>query len=149
MNKSIWISVLGIQNIGDGLQVVQTKTTGTYCFENGFHIVNYCELDEYGTATDNILFLTETEMQFNKSGSFAGRFKFLFGKKTLAECLTPFGIMIFEVETESYLLDVKIETIEVQLKYKLYAGDHLFLENNLSVHIEDSNIANIDLAGKY
>ena len=96
-------------------------------------------MDEHGTATDNILFLSETEMRLNKSGSLAGQFQFLHGEKTLAEYLTPFGEINFEVETESYKVFVKTKDIKVQLIYRLYADGHLFLENNLFVHIEDND----------
>lgn len=137
MNKNICISVRGIQNIGDGLESILTKTTGTYYFENGFHVINYRELDEHGTATDNIMVLSETEMQLNKSGPLAGQFQFLSGEKTFAEYLTPFGKLDFEVETESYKLFAEMETIKVQLIYKLYADGQLFLKNKLLVHIED------------
>lgn len=139
MNKDICISVQGIQNTGSGLETILTKTTGTYYFENGFHVINYCEMDEHGTATDNILFLSETEMRLNKSGSLEGQFQFLHGEKTLAEYLTPFGEINFEVETESYKVFVKTKDIKVQLIYRLYADGHLFLENNLFVHIEDND----------
>lgn len=107
MNKDICISVQGIQNTGSGWETILTKTTGTYYFENGLHVVNYHELDEHGTATDNILFLSETEMRLCKSGSLSGQFLFLQGEKTLAEYLTPFGEMNFEVETESYKMRAK------------------------------------------
>lgn len=145
MNKDICISVQGIQNTGSGWETILTKTTGTYYFENGFHVVNYHELDEHGTDTDNILFLSETEMRLCKSGSLSGQFLFLQGEKTLAEYFTPFGEMNFEVETESYKMRAKKKDINAQVIYRLYADGCLFLENNLSVHIEDSGIENIGL----
>lgn len=147
VDKNICISVLGIQNIGNGLESILTKASGTYDFENGFHVINYRELDEHGTATDNILFLSEKEMQLNKSGSLSGKFHFGFGKKTLAKYFTPFGKVDFQVETEFYKLSVETETINVQLIYKLYTDGQLFLENMLSIHIE-SDIDNVGLADK-
>lgn len=148
MNKNIYISVQGVQDTGGGIETILTRTMGTYYFESGFHVISYRELDEHGTATDNILFLSETEMRLNKSGSLAGQFHFLSGKRTFAEYLTSFGKMDFEVETESYRLSVKTEIIKVQLLYRLYSGGHLFLENNLSIHIKDSGIDNIRLPQK-
>lgn len=145
MNKNIYISVQGIQNTGSGLETILTKTIGTYYFENGFHVINYHELDEQGTATDNILFLSETEMRLNKRGSLVGQFQFSYGEKTLAEYLMPFGKINFEVETEFYKVRVRLEDIMVQLIYKLYVDGHLFLENNLSVYIENNNTDNFDL----
>ena len=144
MNKNICISVFGIQNTGNGLESILTKSTGTYDFENGFHVISYRELDEHGTATDNILFLSETEMQLNKSGSLSGIFHFGLGEKTSAEYLTPFGKIDFQVETESYSLTVKTKKIKVQIIYKLYTDGQLFLKNMLSIHIE-SDLDNISL----
>lgn len=148
MNSNICISVQGIQNTGDGLESILTKATGAYYFKNGFHVINYRELDEQGTATDNILFLSEKEMRLNKSGSMAGRFQFLEGEKTLAEYLTPFGKMDFEVETVSYQLSVQTETIKAKLSYRLYADGRLFLENNLSVYIQQNDKDNIGWSEK-
>ncbi len=106
MKQDIQISVLGIQNAGSEPEAILTKTTGTYSFEKGFYKIQYCELDENGTATDNLLFLLETEMRLSKSGSIAGQFLFIPGKKTIADYLMPFGKIAFEVETE--FLDGKI-----------------------------------------
>ena len=140
MNKNIYISVQGVQDTGGGIETILTRTMGTYYFESGFHVISYRELDEHGTATDNILFLSETEMRLNKSGSLAGQFHFLSGKRTFAEYLTSFGKMDFEVETESYHLDVKENNLNVQLKYKLYADSQLFSENTLTIQTyEDKN----------
>ena len=61
MKNNIRISVLGSQNTGSEPEAILTKTIGMYCFEDGFHKINYCELDENGTATDNLLSLSETE----------------------------------------------------------------------------------------
>lgn len=84
-------------------------------------------------------------MRLCKSGSLSGQFLFLQGEKTLAEYLTPFGEMNFEVETESYKMRAKKKDINALVIYRLYADGCLFLENNLSVHIEDSGIENIGL----
>lgn len=133
MRHNIRISVLGIQNAGNEPEAILTKTTGTYCFENGFHKINYCELDENGTATDNLLFLSEAEMRLSKSGSIAGQFLFIPGNKTVVDYLTPFGKIDFEVETESYHLDVIADDLNVELKYRLYTGGQLFSENTLTI----------------
>lgn len=53
--------------------------------------------------------------------------------------------MNFEVETESYKMRAKKKDINALVIYRLYADGCLFLENNLSVHIEDSGIENIGL----
>ena len=135
MKRDIQISVLGIQNTGSEPEAILTKTTGTYCFENGFYKIQYCELDENGTATDNLLFLLETEMRLSKSGSIAGQFLFIPGEKTVADYLTPFGKIAFEAETETYHLDRKEDELNVQLKYRLYTGNQLFSVNTLTIQI--------------
>lgn len=95
MKHNIRISVLGIQNTGSAPEAILTKTTGSYCMENGIHTISYYELDENGTATDNLLFLSESEMRLNKSGSIAGQFLFTPYTKTVAGYLTPFGKIVF------------------------------------------------------
>lgn len=133
MKHNIQISVLGIQNAGDEPEAILTKATGIYCFENGVHKINYCELDENETATDNLLLLSDSKMRLSKSGSVAAQFLFIVGGKTAADYLTPFGKIDFEVETESYHLEVKENNLNVQLKYRLYADSQLFSENTLTI----------------
>lgn len=50
---------------------------------------------------------------------------FIPGTKTEADYLTPFGKIDFEVETESYRLDVSESNLKVQLKYRLYTGNQI------------------------
>lgn len=140
MKQNIQIFLLGIQNAGSEPEAILTKTARDYCFENGFHKILYCELDENGTATDNLLFLSETEMRLSKSGSVAGRFLFIPGEKTVADYLTPFGKIAFEAETETYYLDRKEDELNVQLKYKLYADNQLFSENTLTIHVCNADL---------
>ena len=140
MKQDIQIFLLGIQNAGSEPEAILTKTVGNYCFENGSHKILYCELDEDGTATDNLLFLSETEMRLSKSGFVAGQFLFIPGEKTVADYLTPFGKIAFEVEAETYHLDRKEDELNVQLKYRLYTGNQLFSENTLTIHICNADL---------
>ena len=142
MKHNIQIPVLGIQNTGSAPEAILKKTTGSYCMENGIHTISYYELDENGTATDNLLFLSESEMRLNKSGSIAGQFLFTPYTKTVDGYLTPFGKLVFGVETESYHLDAKEDFLDAQLKYRLYTGDQLFSENTLTIHICNADLVN-------
>ena len=76
MKQNIQISLLGIQNAGSEPEAILTKTARDYCFESGFHKILYCELDENGTATDNLLFLSETEMRLKSHTPVPVRIKF-------------------------------------------------------------------------
>lgn len=139
IKHNIQISVRSIQNFGSEPEVILTKTTGSYCLENGFHTINYYELDEYGSATDNFILLSEKQMQMRKSGSFSGQFLFVLDNRTETSYLTPFGKIIFEVETESYNLNVQKDCLNVQLRYRLYTSNQLFSENFVSIEISENN----------
>ena len=139
IKHNIQISVRSIQNFGSEPEVMLTKTTGSYCLKNGFHTINYYELDEYGSATDNFILLSEKEMQMRKSGSFSGQFLFVLDNRTETSYLTPFGKIIFEVETESYNLNVQKDCLNVQLRYRLYTSNQLFSENFVSIEIFENN----------
>ena len=139
MKHNIQISVRSIQNYGSEPEVILTKTTGSYCLKNGFHTINYYELDEYGSATDNFILLSEKEMQIRKSGSFSGQFVFALDNRTETIYLTPFGKIIFEVETEFYNLNVQKECLNVQLRYRLYTSNQLFSENFITFEISENN----------
>lgn len=139
IKHNIQISVRSIQNFGSEPEVILTKTTGSYCLKNGFHTINYYELDEYGSATDNFILLSEKEMQMRKSGSFSGQFLFVLDNRTETSYLTPFGKIIFEVETESYNLNVQKDCLNVQLRYRLYTSNQLFSENFVTIEISENN----------
>lgn len=139
IKHNIQISVRSIQNFGSEPEVILTKTTGSYCLKNGFHTINYYELDEYGSATDNFILLSEKEMQMRKSGSFSGQFLFVLDNRTETSYLTPSGKIIFEVETESYNLNVQKDCLNVQLRYRLYTSNQLFSENFVSIEIFENN----------
>ena len=139
IKHNIQISGRSIQNFGSEPEVILTKTTGSYCLKNGFHTINYYELDEYGSATDNFILLSEKEMQMRKSGSFSGQFLFVLDNRTETSYLTPFGKIIFEVETESYNLNVQKDCLNVQLRYRLYTSNQLFSENFVSIEIFENN----------
>lgn len=119
--------------------MILTKTIGSYCLKNGFHTISYYELDEYGNTTDNFISLTEKEMQIRKSGSFSGQFVFVLDNRTETIYLTPFGKIIFEVETEFYNLNVQKECLNVQLRYRLYTSNQLFSENFITIEISENN----------
>lgn len=139
IKHNIQISVRSIQNFGSEPEMILTKTTGSYCLKNGFHTISYYELDEYGSATDNFISLTEKEMQIRKSGSFSGQFVFALDNRTETIYLTPFGKIIFEVETEFYNLNVQKECLNVQLRYRLYTSNQLFSENFITIEISENN----------
>ena len=139
IKHNIQISVRSIQNFGSEPEVILTKTTGSYCLKNGFHTINYYELDEYGSATYNFILLSEKEMQMRKSGSFSGQFLFVLDNRTETSYLTPFGKIIFEVETESYNLNVQKDCLNVQLRYRLYTSNQLFSENFVTIEISENN----------
>ena len=139
IKHNIQISVRSIQNYGSEPEVILTKTTGSYCLKNGFHTINYYELDEYGSATDNFISLSEKEMQIRKSGSFSGQFVFALDNRTETIYLTPFGKVIFEVETEFYNLNVQKDCLNVQLRYRLYTSNQLFSENFITIEISENN----------
>lgn len=135
MNRNIQVSVLGIQNFGCGSETVSTRANGQYDFQNGSHKVSYRELDSNGTATDNMLIISKSELQVNRSGSLSGRLLFNLKHGTKAEYVTSFGKFDFDIETDRYALSENKNGLGIELKYRLYEGENLFSENTLTVQI--------------
>ncbi len=139
MTQDVQISILGIQNAGSGPEAILTTTTGNYCFEDGVHRISYCELDEYGNVTENLLSFSQEGVRLGRSGAIAGQFLFIPQEKTKADYWSPFGEIIFQVETEYCRIDAKEEGINVQMKYLLYSQGRFFSENTLAVQIRESS----------
>jgi len=139
MNRNIQVSVLGIQDFGCGSETVSTRAYGQYDFQNGLHKVSYCELDSNGTATDNMLIISESELKVNRSGSLSGRLLFNLEHRTKAEYVTSFGKFDFDIETDLYTLSENENGLGIELKYRLYEGKNLFSENTPTVQIYESS----------
>ena len=139
MRKDVQVSVLGILDAGGGPEAVLTRTTGICSPQGGGYQVIYRELDEHGNATDNLLFLSQTEIRIDRSGSISGSFRFIPGERTEALYRTPFGDIGFLAETESCTVEADGSGLEARLEYRLYEGGRLFSQNTLSVHIREDD----------
>ena len=137
MRKDVQVSVLGILDAGGGPEAVLTRTTGICSPQGGGYQVSYREVDEHGNATDNLLFLSQTEIRIDRSGSISGGFRFIPGERTEALYRTPFGDIGFLAETESCTVETDGSGLEARLEYRLYEGGRLFSQNTLSVHIRE------------
>ena len=137
MRKDVQVSVLGILDAGGGPEAILTRTTGICSPQGGGYQVSYRELDEHGNATDNLLFLSQTEIRIDRSGSISGSFRFIPGERTEALYRAPFGDIGFLAETESRTVEADESGLEAWLEYRLYEGGRLFSQNNLSVHIRE------------
>ena len=82
MRKDVQVSVLGILDAGGGPEAILTRTTGICSPQGGGYQVSYRELDEHGNVTDNLLFLSQTEIRIDRSGSISGSFRFIPGERT-------------------------------------------------------------------
>lgn len=137
MRKDVQVSVLGILDAGGGPEAVLTRTTGSCSPQGGGYQVSYRELDEHGNVTDNLLFLSQTEIRLDRSGAISGSFRFMPGERTKALYRTPFGEIGFLAETESCTMEADGNGLEARLEYRLYEGGRLFSQNTLSVHIRE------------
>ena len=137
MRKDVQVSVLGILDAGGGPEAVLTRTTGICSPQGGGYQVSYREVDEHGNATDNLLFLSQTEIRIDRSGSISGSFRFIPGERTEALYRTTFGDIGFLAETESCTVEAEGSGLEARLEYRLYEGGRLFSQNTLSVHIRE------------
>ena len=141
MRKDVQVSVLGILDAGGGPEAVLTRTTGICSPQGGGYQVSYRELDEHGNVTDNLLFLSQTEIRLDRSGAISGSFRFIPGERTEALYRTPFGDIGFLAETESCTVEADGSGLEARLEYRLYEGGRLFSQNTLSVRIRADGMA--------
>lgn len=141
MRKDVQVSVLGILDAGGGSEAIQTRTTGICSPQGGGYQVSYRELDEHGNVTDNLLFLSQTEIRLDRSGAISGSFRFMPGERTKALYRTPFGEIGFLAETESYTMEADGNGLEARLEYRLYESGRLFSQNILSVRIKEGGTA--------
>ncbi len=141
MRKDVQVSVLGILDAGGGPEAILTRTTGICSPQGVGYQVSYRELDEHGNVTDNLLFLSQTEIRLDRSGAISGSFRFMPGERTKALYRTPFGEIGFLAETESCTMEADGNGLEARLEYRLYEGGRLFSQNILSVRIKEDGMA--------
>ena len=114
---------------------IEVINAGTYYKRNGKHYVKYEELVE-GTdeITNTLLKITDNEVEFISKGATGSHMVFTRGQKNMNYYNTPFGGINLGVDTYDMNIDIREESIIVDLEYGLEVN--LDFLSKCRVHIE-------------
>lgn len=91
---------------------------------NGKIYLRYKEvLAEGEEPIASMLVIDGNDLRLHRKGTYGGDMLFLLGKKSNVNYVTPMGVVPMVVDTSGLDLFISEQKIEINLEYKLYAGD--------------------------
>ena len=127
MTKDVLVSVTGTQFFGDGQDAVEIITPGTYYLKNGKHYILYDEaIADTDIVTHNTVKAAPGQVEVAKNGAVETRMVFESGKKTMANYLTPLGLIVLGLTTVDIKLREEENAVHVNVDYALEMnGEHV------------------------
>ncbi len=106
---------------------ITVKTDGLYNYQNGKHFIRFEEaLEGTNQITNNILKITQNQIHLTKKGAMNTTMIFDVKETSQITYQTPYGSLIFQVNTKELVVEEYINEIVVNLNYTLYSnGKHL------------------------
>ena len=125
------------------IDTVTTVNPGLYSHSFGKEYVKYEEVYEGSDkTTSNILKIVESQdsshiaVELVKKGVVTARFNYEEGRICKTPYETPYGSMLFDIDTHSVNLKRLEDSIELCIDYSMYIDDNLISDNNVTIIIQ-------------
>lgn len=120
MTKEVLVSVKGTQFVEAEDDTIELITPGTYYLKNGKHYILYDEtLEDIDIVTHNRVQITPDKIEVFKRGAVETHMVFERGKKTMANYLTPIGLIVLGLTTASLTVEEEENAIHAVINYAL------------------------------
>ena len=142
MNKKVCIKITGLhamENVADD-ENIEVINIGSYYKRNGKHYVKYEELtDSNGMINDNILKISDKEIELITKGCTGTHMVFTMGQKNTTYYSTPFGGINMAIDTYDLNVSEKEDSISADIRYGLEMNLDYVAE--CAVHIEIESLS--------
>jgi len=125
MTKEILLSLKGLQieNLQEEEQELETITFGEYYKRSGSHYVIYEEVTEgFSEVTKNMIKFKGNSLEVSKKGLFNVHMIFEEKKKNMTSYATPYGNILFGIDTRNVKIKEEQDHIRVYVDYALEAN---------------------------
>lgn len=120
MTKEVLVRVRGIQSEETDSDTIELITPGTYYQRNGKHYILYDEaIEDVDIVTHNRVQASPDKIEVFKRGAVETHMVFETGKKSMANYLTPIGLIVLGLTTESINIEEEENAIHVSIRYAL------------------------------
>lgn len=142
MTKNVLVSIIGthygIDDMEGQEEPLEVITPATYYFRNHKHYIVYDEVVEGMTETiKNTMKIAGNDfLEMSKSGLTNSKMTFEKDRIYMTDYQTPFGEMVVGVHTKVLNVDVKEETIDVNIVYSLDIDNVPFSDCEIKVHVK-------------
>lgn len=120
MTKEVLVSVRGTQFMDENGDTIELIAPGTYYLKNGKHYILYDEsMEEVDIITHNRVQISPDKIEVFKRGVVETHMVFETGKKTMANYLTPVGLIVLGLTTASLTVEVEENAIHAVINYAL------------------------------
>lgn len=127
MTKDVLVSVKGTQFLDEESDTIEIIMPGTYYKKNGRHYILYDEsMEEVEMVTHNTVKAAQDKIEVLKHGIVETHMVFQPGKKTMANYLTPIGLIVLGLTTASITVEEQENAIHINVDYALEMnGEHV------------------------
>jgi uncharacterized beta-barrel protein YwiB (DUF1934 family) len=134
MTKEVFITIEG--RLLEEEEPVILRVPGTYHFTKGSHYIQYEEkLPESDAITKNIIKITPSQVTLSRKGKQLSRMIFDRKETTQAVYQTAYGSLLFELKTQSILLNEGKDNLELKMEYSLSVNDAHLSDNRITVNV--------------
>lgn len=127
MTKDVFVTISGLQFMGEDNDSVELITSGSYYKRNGKHYVLYDEVQEgFDGVTKNTVKIAQDMMDITKKGVTNVHMMFEKNKKNVTYYYTPFGSLLVGIDARNVDVVETEDNISVKVNYNLEVNyEHL------------------------
>ncbi len=131
MTKEVLITIEGRQ-LGSDEEPIISTVPGVYHYRNGKHYIQYDEpLTDTPAVSKNMIKIEPSRVVLTKKMVRISEMIFDRAGITRVDYQTPYGELVFDLQTYSILLKEEQDSLEVYMEYSLYSN---------SAHVSDNSI---------
>ncbi|MBQ3784761.1 MAG: DUF1934 domain-containing protein [Lachnospiraceae bacterium] len=138
MTKEVLVAIKGMQDMhGGDSDSVELVSHGVYSLSDGFHLVEYEEIDEEAQIITNVqIKANEEQVEIIRQGPANVNMVFVEQQKTTSCYKTPYGDLDIGINTNKINIMEAEEKIEMELSYVLDMNGKPVSENAVTIRIE-------------
>ncbi|NLK28087.1 MAG: DUF1934 domain-containing protein [Clostridiales bacterium] len=115
---------------------ITVKTEGLYDYRNGKHFIRFEEsLEGTNQITNNILKISQHQVHLIKKGAMNTTMIFDLKEDSQITYQTPYGGLVFQVNTKELVVKEYLNEIQVNLNYALFSNGKHLSDNQTRIEI--------------
>lgn len=136
MKEKVSIFIEGLIQ-GEEESSITTKAIGSYRLVDGRHVIRYKETDDENGGSDNIIEISPGLIEMIKKGEQSTHMVFDLSGTTHSVYDTPYGSLMFQVNTTKINIDENKDEIKVDMEYNLSHNNSHISDNHIKISVKE------------